>query len=256
MYDPEARLRTLALIERGHSLRAVSRSTGISRSTLRDWRDIPEKARRSRRSCPRCADDARLPEPCADYAYLLGLYLGDGSISVAGDGTKGVWRLSIFCADDWPGLIQECVRVMRAIRPGNKVSAQQRQGCTEVNSYSKHWPCLFPQHGPGKKHLRAIELAPWQRVIVERYPGDFARGLFHSDGYRGINRVRPRREISERSYEYPRYLFVNRSQDILELCGQALDRLGVAWRFSKPGTISVARKEAVARLDEFVGPKY
>jgi hypothetical protein len=30
----------------------------------------------------------------------------------------------------------------------------------------------------------------------------------------------------------------------------------VAWRFSKPNTISVAKREAVARLDEFVGPKY
>jgi hypothetical protein len=40
------------------------------------------------------------------------------------------------------------------------------------------------------------------------------------------------------------------------LCGEALDQLGVAWRFSKPTTISVARREAVARLDEFVGPKY
>jgi len=60
----------------------------------------------------------------------------------------------------------------------------------------------------------------------------------------------------EHWYEYPRYLFVNMSADILRLCGQALDRLGVAWRFSKPNTISVAKREAVARLDEFVGPKY
>ena len=36
----------------------------------------------------------------------------------------------------------------------------------------------------------------------------------------------------------------------------ALDRLGVAWRFCKPTTISVARRDAVARLDRFVGPKY
>ena len=49
---------------------------------------------------------------------------------------------------------------------------------------------------------------------------------------------------------------VNRSADIHRLCGEALDRLGVAWRFSKPTTISVARREAVARLDEFVGRKY
>jgi len=57
-------------------------------------------------------------------------------------------------------------------------------------------------------------------------------------------------------YEYPRYLFTNESKDILRLCGETLDQLGVAWRFSRRGVISVARHEAVARLDEFVGPKY
>jgi len=87
-------------------------------------------------------------------------------------------------------------------------------------------------------------------------PGDFARGLFHSDGYRGGNTVRRPVIGGERLYEYPRYLFDNHSIDILRLCGEVLDLLGVAWRFSKPTTISVARREAVARLDEFVGAKY
>jgi hypothetical protein len=63
-------------------------------------------------------------------------------------------------------------------------------------------------------------------------------------------------DSGERWYEYPRYLFVNESADILFLCGQVLDQLGVEWRFSKPNTISVAKRDAVARLDEFVGPKY
>jgi hypothetical protein len=35
----------------------------------------------------------------------------------------------------------------------------QRIGCTEVKSYSRHWPCLFPRHGAGEKHLRKIKLA-------------------------------------------------------------------------------------------------
>jgi hypothetical protein len=231
-------------------------STGISRSTLREWRDYPEKARSSRTSCPRCGDTPTLPEQRADYAYLLGIYLGDGCISPAGDPAKGVWKLRVMCCDAWPGLIQECARAMRAVRPGNKVMMVRKQGCTEVLSCSRHWPCLFPQHGPGRKHTRKIELAGWQRAIVERYPGDFARGLFHSDGYRGVNRVRRRLSTGDRWYEYQRYLFVNNSEDILRLCGQTLDRLGVAWRFSKPNTISVAKKKAVARLDEFVGPKY
>jgi hypothetical protein len=256
MYSSEVRRKSLSLVESGASLRSVSMATDINQSTLREWRDRPETAYRSRASCPRCADYPALPEPRSDYAYLLGLYLGDGCISVAGDRAKGVWKMRIMCCDAWPGLIEECVRAIQAIRPANKVWTQQREGCTEVASCSRHWPCLFPQHGPGKKHLRTIELTDWQRVIVERHPGELARGLIHSDGYRGTNRVRRRWANTDHWYEYPRYLFVNESGDILRLCGETLDRLGVEWRFSKPNTISVAKREAVARLDEFVGPKY
>jgi hypothetical protein len=256
MYSPEVRVQALELIGGGRSLRSISMSTGINRSTLREWRDRPDSTRRSRASCPRCSDQVTAPEPLTDYAYLWGLYLGDGCISVAGDRAKGVWKLRIMCADNWPGLIQECAHAMQAIRPDNKVLMVQREGCTEVLSCSRHWPCLFPQHGPGKKHLRKIELAAWQQVIVERHPGEFARGLLHSDGYRGVNRVRRRWGDRDRWYKYPRYLFVNESADILRLCGETLDRLGVEWRFSKPNTISVAKRDAVARLDEFVGPKY
>jgi len=145
---------------------------------------------------------------------------------------------------------------MHEIRPGNKVATRQHPGCTEVIAYSRHWPCLFPQHGPGRKHKRAIWLAPWQQVIVDEQPGDFARGLFHSDGCRFLSRVRRPLAGGDRWYAYPRYMFTNESRDILGLCGQALDRLEVAWRFSRRNTISVARREAVARLDEFVGPKF
>jgi hypothetical protein len=91
---------------------------------------------------------------------------------------------------------------------------------------------------------------------VEKYPGDFARGLFHSDCCRATNRVRRPLKDGDRWYECPRYFFVNHSADIHLLCSQALDRLGVAWRFSKPTTISMGRRDAVARLDGFVGPKY
>ena len=145
---------------------------------------------------------------------------------------------------------------MSDVMPTSSVFYVHYQGCTMVKSTSKHWPCLFPQHGPGRKHTRKIELEQWQVVIVQKYPGEFARGLFHSDGWRGVNRVRHRLATGDKWYEYPRYVFDNQSDDILRLCGEALDQLGVAWRYSRPKTISVARREAVARLDEFVGPKY
>ena len=170
MYDQAVREQALALLQTGVSLRAASLITGISRATLRDWREHPDKPR-DRAVCPRCIAPPRPPEPQWDYAYLLGLYLGDGCISVGGDPAKGVWALRIFCADAWPGLRAECQAAMSAIRPANKVSLRPRDGCTEVISYSRHWPCLFPQHGPGKKHLRVIKLDLWQQEIVDRHPG-------------------------------------------------------------------------------------
>jgi hypothetical protein len=253
MYAPEVRQRARQAMQRGQSLSSISLATGVSRATLRDWRDNPDRDG-AWRTCARCAEVKTLPEPGSDYAYLLGLYLGDGCISANRD--KGVWVLRIACADAWPGLLEDCQRAAKAIRPGNKVGTVHKVGCTEVYASSKHWPCLFPQHGPGKKHNRKIELETWQRAITNQHPGQFARGLFHSDGCRFTNRVLRRLPSGDRWYEYPRYMFTNESADILRLCGETLDQLGVAWRFSRRNTISVARREAVARLDVYVGPKY
>jgi hypothetical protein len=120
-----------------------------------------------------------------------------------------------------------------------------------IASYWRAWPCLFPQHGRGRKHRRTIALAVWQVAIVEVRPDQFLRGLIHSDGWRGLNRVR----VKGRDYEYPRYQFSNPSADIRQLFTYACDLVGVAWRPWGTYHTSVARREAVALLDEFVGPK-
>jgi len=248
--DMALRLSSIGVLDRENAL-----ICGVSIAAIRHWRSGTRRsaygpAAERRRQCPRC--HARSMDEQA-YAYLLGLYLGDGSIT---RGRRDVFALWIACCDDWPGLLAACRRAMSDVMPASSVFCVHYQGCTMVKSTSKHWPCLFPQHGPGRKHTRKIELESWQSAIVQEYPGEFARGLFHSDGWRGVNRVRRRLSDGDRWYEYPRYLFGNESADILRLCGEALDRLGVAWRFSRRNAISVARREAVARLDEFVGPKY
>lgn len=224
---------------------------GVSIRSIRHWRSGDRRAGKSPPTCPRC-HGRTLDEKA--YAYLLGLYLGDGHITRE----PRAYTLWLACADAWPGLLQQARQTVALVMPSSAVfcASKSSEACTYVKSVSKHWPCLFPQHGPGRKHERRIELEPWQEEIVTKHPGDFARGLFHSDGYRGMNRVRRPVKDGDRWYEYPRYLFANHSADIHRLCGQALDRLGVAWRFSRPTTISVARRDAVARLDEFVGPKY
>lgn len=122
-------------------------------------------------------------------------------------------------------------------------------GCVAISAYWNHWPCLFPQHGPGMKHQRSIELAGWQRQIIDRYPRQLVRGLIHSDGCRCMNRV------WNGKYAYPRYFFTNMSGDILQIFRDACDAIGVAHRDSKPTTISIARRADVATLDAFIGPK-
>lgn len=139
---------------------------------------------------------------------------------------------------------------MRAVLAAS-VWRQQRVGHVSVESVAKHWPCLLPQHGPGKKHERPIVLTDWQRERVAAQPGPFVRGLFQSDGCRIANRVTKGVKV----YVCPRYLFTNESRDIMGLCQWGLDLLGVKWRMNRTNSLSVAKREAVAELDRHVGPK-
>ncbi|SBT47933.1 transcriptional regulator [Micromonospora narathiwatensis] len=225
----------------------VARAVGLPYPTARHWcKDRPEpKQQVTAMRCFRCRDKVGSPATLGQYAYLLGLYLGDGHLVIA-----RVPVLRIFCADAWPDLITACENAMRKVL-ATSVQRVQKQGCVAVQSYGKHWPCLFPQHGPGKKHERPIVLADWQRRIVEACPGDFLRGLFHSDGCRVSNRV----TVRGKQYVYPRYMFVNESTDIMGLCQWALDLLGIAWRMNRRNCLSVARRDAVATPDHHVGPK-
>lgn len=230
----------------------VCRRLGLPRGTVGHW-FYGERARRHAESppdpprCARCRPSPLTPVEQAAYAYLLGLYLGDGHLVTAAK----VPVLRVFCADSWPGLIDQCEAAMLAVL-ANKVQRVRKQGCVGVQSYSCHWPCLLPQHGPGRKHERPIFLAEWQQPVVAAYGGHFLRGLFHSDGCRVTNRV----QRAKKTYTYPRYNFSNESADIMGLCQASLDRLGISWRMCRPNMLSVARREAVAELDRHVGPKW
>jgi hypothetical protein len=202
------------------------------------------------RCCPRCNG---APLNRRSYAYLLGLYLGDGHII----DKKSQHTLSVTCANAWPGLMDECEAAMTAVMPANRVWRRKQVGCHDVMSSSTHWKCLFPQHGPGRKHERAIVLEPWQQEIVDDFPGEFIRGLIHSDGCRVYNVAVRTRNGKTTRYHYSRYHFTNESAHIRELFTDTLDKLGIEWRYNTPKkNISIARRESVRKLDSFVGPKY
>ena len=101
--------------------------------------------------------DRALP---ADYAELLGLYLGDGCISRAGRTA----RLRLTLDARYPRILSETQALLRRGFPFSSAGTVRADGGSTavVSVYSSHLACLFPQHGPGKKHERKIVLEGWQ----------------------------------------------------------------------------------------------
>ncbi|MEU9325582.1 helix-turn-helix domain-containing protein [Streptomyces canus] len=259
-HGTEVRQKALTLLRGGTPNAEVARRLNVPFGTVGYWKH-QDRAKRGAcpgkhdPKCPRC-DDRDLDDPA--YSYLLGLYLGDGHISHYSE--HRVPNLMITCTQSWPGLMNECEEAMRTVFPDNSVCRVRRTGCSNVKVYSKHLHCMFPQHGPGKKHERTITLEPWQQEIVDTHPWGFIRGLIHSDGCRITNWTTRLVAGERKRYEYPRYFFSNKSDDIRQLLTDTLDLVGVEWttlaRGSDPFNISIARKASVALMDTHVGPKH
>jgi hypothetical protein len=204
------------------------------------------------------------PEYCEvnkAYAYMLGLYLGDGSISR----NRRVYRIRVSLDARYPGIIESCKQALTVLLPGNQIGIVEhyyhdRLSYVDVSCFYKHWPDVFPQHGIGMKHTRTIQLELWQQGIVDEYPLQFWKGLYHSDGSRFSNVVNGK--------DYPRYQFTNMSRDIIRLYCNICDKLGLQWtektRRPKPDAahhdtstdVYISKRKDVEFLDREVGPKW
>jgi hypothetical protein len=244
VYATEVRRRAIELLQcEGMTVSQVSRQLGISRAALRDWRERGVIARFPS-ECPQRAEGR-------EYAALLGFYLGDGCLSTM----ERTTMLRVSCDMTYPGIIQDVSDCILAVHPDRPVHRVRAPGVVIVQNYWQHWPCLFPQHGPGRKHERLLGMADWQQAVIEAYPADFLRGLFHSAGCRANNWTRRMVAGQMKRYDYPRWQFTNNSQEIRDWCCGALDMVGIAWRQSNWKTISVARRNDVQRLDDLLGLK-
>ena len=258
----------IALIDQGLNDTDIARRIALPRRTITEWRHgrvpgsrVTGVTKASRSDRPAWRTD-RPGEPCDGcrppvhdreaYAYLLGVYLGDGTIDLL---RRGVFSLRITCDLRYPDIVDEIATCVVILKGSERVGFVRRTGCVDVSSYWKHWACLFPQHGPGRKHDRPIVLRDWQEVIVAAETRSLLRGLIHSDGSRHINTVTGRNPAKPKHYRYPRYMFTNASSDILTIFTDALDRLAIHWTRTSPRDISVALRADVAFLDTFIGPK-
>jgi hypothetical protein len=173
---------------------------------------------------------------CADYAYLLGLYLGDGAI------VSKTNRLEISLDARYPAVVQSCQQAMQRLHPRGRVGVRANgDGCRVVSSYAWEWLHLFPQHGAGRKHLRPIHLTEWQLQIQTEHPFDLLRGLIESDGSRFDRMVGGR--------AYPAYEFTNESADIREIFCRVAHSVGLSFTIPSANIIAIARRPDVAMLD-------
>jgi hypothetical protein len=132
--------------------------------TSRDHQRAPRKS-----DCPRC-EGRDLDKPA--FAQLVGFYLGDGCLSKA----QRYYSFRVSCDAAYPAIVATVGDLMRTVRPGIRVFEVKAPGAVVVQSHWQHWPCLFPQHGPGRKHERPIHLTQWQQDIADEHTADLLRG--------------------------------------------------------------------------------
>jgi hypothetical protein len=242
MHPPSIRAAALDLVAAGHDDTSIAHRLGVPRRTVNDWR---AGRARIRPACPFCARPARpVVLEAADYAELLGLYLGDGHISR----TSRTFRLRISLDARYPGIVADTEAILARCFPANRVGELVADGGSTIVVwvYSMHLPCLFPQHGIGKKHERRIELQPWQREKVAAAPWAFLRGCIRSDGCAYVNRTG--------RYTYLSYNFHNYSSDILDLFERVCRAVGLECRRTVHD-VRIYRRSSVARMLDEVGMK-
>jgi hypothetical protein len=250
VYDLRDYESVAALLGTGLSDYNIAAQTGVTRGTVRNWRLAgrpPQTVIREELAANWAVVDA------ASYCYLLGAYLGDGTVCVQ----TGIW-LQVVNDNRYPGVSREILAAMARTFPGRPPRVHPSSiGESEVLCIS-HPAVLraFPQHGVGRKHLRPIVLADWQLELTRSRPGSLLRGLIHSDGCRAINHFRtrlPSGRIAE--YSYVRYFFTNHSADIRRIFVEHCELLGIRVTQSNHRNLSVSHRESVALLEQIVGPK-
>jgi hypothetical protein len=247
VHPASIRKKALALVAAGVNDCEISRRLAVPRTTVRDWRRpryVP-RGDRERSICPRCwRPTPRIVFSEADYAELLGLYLGDGHIAAMA--RTEFLRISLDAK--YPNSNDEIEALLRRSFPVNRVGRLLcDHGSTVVlYVYSSHLSCLFPQAGTGKKHERRIRLEPWQEERVAAAPWAFLRGCIRSDGCAFVNRTG--------KYEYLSYAFTNLSGDIRGLFVDTCRLVGVDCR-PEQRDVRVNRRASVALLVEHVGLK-
>lgn len=258
-----------SLKDMGFAKCKVSNQLNISYSTVNYWWNRELDIFTEPDKCPEYIRLISEPLTTIDtqyqstYSYVLGIYLGDGYINLHNKKYQ-VFKFRIFQDSKYPNLINEHISSLGLLFKDcipNVYLPHKNSNCRAITVYSKIIPILFPQWQGGRKDERLINLEHWQLSIIDKFPHHFIKGLIQSDGCRYIHR--------NNKYEYPKYNFTNSSTDIVTLFMRACNLIDVhPTVHTRPSrnfegdisdkfkiTVTVNKREDVAILDSFIGPK-
>lgn len=265
----------IELYKEGYNQSEISRTLRIPRATVRDIIKIfkqynsPFKPNVSKEKTSAIINDLQNPTNedkyiYQNYVYLLGVYLGDGSL-IKIKNKKDLYRLRVTCDAKYPNLIQEIKTAIEIILPDNTVGSIKRYwkgklSCIDVSCWSKFFIHLFPSYQQGRKHTYKIVLKPWQEILVNRYPKLFLRGLIQTDG------CRYKQTNTKENYYYN---FTQKSDDIKNMFLYFCNKLNIKYTCTlhKSGSknikgedntawvITIRNKHSVLFMDTFIGPK-
>jgi hypothetical protein len=231
----------------GYNNTVISNKTGIPRSTIKDWTNNSPKAFSDKKRIFYLKKEIiKNKKLHGAYSYLLGLYLGDGYINKC----NRTYRMRIALDKKYIELNDFARANMCKIFVNNKVGEINSEGCIYLSVYNNELQEIFPQHGPGCKHNRKINLLKWQSEILINV--EFMRGLIHSDGcfYK---------EIINNKYHYDRFMFSNKSADLHELFQSTCDKINLEYDFQHKGDgiwqTRISKKDSVNKLKQIIGTK-
>lgn len=244
-YDIEIVKKVVEEFNQNPNKLALSKKYKIPRATLRYWlkSDFLEKKNVAKLEEDNYIEKVydRVRENKKIYNFILGLYIGDGCITK----NKMSYKIRIVQDSKYQNSIKEISSVMEIFFQ-KRSSLTQQEGCAVVTIFDKYLPLYFPQHGPGKKHERKIELSQFQLENLDYE--NLMRGLFISDGSY---------YLAKKKYE--RYNFTNKSLDIINIFRQCLYHFDISHGFRiKPNGIyivEIQKKSEVMKTKEIVGVK-
>lgn len=239
-YDKDLINEIITEIDNGAKKKTLSKKYNIPRGTLSYWykKDKIE---------PEFKIDLNeyLKDKKQEYSYILGIYLGDGTISRI----SGGYKIRIFLDSVYYNIVEECSNNLKILFPKNKVSIHKEK-CNMyiITLYSNLLPKLFPQFGKGLKHNRNIILEKFQLDNINNI--QLIKGLFHSDGSLYKAKIG--------KYEYFFYNFTNMSKDIIDIYCDALSDMNIKYKLnfnSDVYRVNIYKKVDFAKLYYLIGTK-